>query len=154
MLEFYLDRIIKKGSLKSFSVAATDRYYDHTTFKIESLSDYIQLVETLSFSFSKNPGGDLLYRGMADSQWWLLPSILRNSGKNRKTYALEHDLAVSFLSEMPDLFSNTNQNATLWNPYAPIRLYAEPIGSVVFCLCRTSLKAGARCLYPKLVEPF
>ena len=85
MLEFDLDSIIKKGSLKSFSVASTDRYYDHTTFKIESLSDYIQLVETLSFSFSKNPGGDLLYRGMADSQWWLLPSILRNSGKNRKT---------------------------------------------------------------------
>lgn len=110
MLEFDLNSIIKKGSLKSFSVASTDRYYDHTTFKIESLSDYIQLVETLSFSFSKNPGGDLLYRGMADSQWWLLPSILRNSGKNRKTYALEHDLAVSFLSEMPDLFSNTNHN--------------------------------------------
>ena len=65
-------------------------------------------------------------------------------------------LAVSFSSEMPDLFSNTNHNfekLSKCNTLESLRVYwtlrRNPLVALYFACAEHPLKAGARCLYPE-----
>lgn len=110
MLESGLKEIIKKFNLDNLTVEPTDNYYDHVTFSVHSLSEFMTLIEALLGLPKEYPELKLFYRGMADSSWTLIPSLMRAVLKNPSRYALEHDLAVEFKSEVPSLFQNTHSS--------------------------------------------
>ena len=110
MLETQLKKIIKKYKLNTLLTDVTDNYYDHITFSITSLSDYITLISAFSTLKEKNPDMDLVYRGSSDYRWKLEPSLVRRINELPLGYGVEHDLAVDFRSEIPELFQNTQTN--------------------------------------------
>lgn len=111
MLEYDLKQLIKKHKLSGLTTEPTDRYYDHITFSVGSLSEFITLIEAFAELPQKEESAqNLFYRGMADSRWKLLPSLMRIIAEKPKWYALEHDLAVAFKSEIPNLFQNTHSS--------------------------------------------
>ena len=78
-------------------------YYSHPTFCVKNLSEYIQLVTSIS-SVNKDdlPGETVIFRGIADSEYDLSPGLARL--KNAK-YDTEKDLINDFLTHRPDAFS-------------------------------------------------
>ena len=82
--------------------------YPHLTFKISKVSDYLEVVNLLSKTKYENfVNGEIIYRGMADSSWKLLPSLGRidNLGENQ-----ERNLVNNFLVLRPEAFTNLNTN--------------------------------------------
>ena len=55
--------------------------YNHLTFNITSLSQYIEIINILKTVHKKHKynEGDLIFRGMSDHRWQLLPSIARQT---------------------------------------------------------------------------
>lgn len=110
MLESRLKRLINKYKLNTLITDATDNYYDHITFSVSSLSDFITLIDAFATLKQKSPDMNFVYRGTSDSRWKLVPSLVRRLGELPMGYGLEHDLAVDFRSESPELFQNTQTN--------------------------------------------
>ena len=110
MLEIELKKIIKKCGLDTLITEATDAYFDHITFSINSLSEYVTLTSAFATLKEKNRDMNLVYRGCADSRWKLESSLVRRINELPMGYGVEHDLAVDFRSEIPDLFQNTQTN--------------------------------------------
>jgi len=98
---------VKRYKLEKYKVPNTNNYYDHTTFSVNSLSDYIHIVGKLALLVKNSPFDTMLYRGMSNAEWRLLPSLLRLPAYK---YDLEHNLALDFLSEEPKLFENSKSN--------------------------------------------
>lgn len=99
--------IIKRYKLEKYIIPNTDNYYDHTTFLVNSLSEFIQIVSKLALIVKNTPLDILLYRGMSNVEWRLIPSLLRLPAYK---YELEHNLALDFISEEPKLFENSKNN--------------------------------------------
>lgn len=78
-------------------------YYSHPTFCIKNLSEYIQLVTTIS-AVNKDdlPGETVVFRGIADSNYELLPGLARLNNLREDT---EKELINDFLTHRPDAFS-------------------------------------------------
>ena len=100
-------RVAKKVN-KDFSIMEQveyekEPYYSHPTFCVKNLSEYIQLVTSIS-SVNKDdlPGETVIFRGIADSEYDLSPGLARL--KNAK-YDTEKDLINDFLTHRPDAFS-------------------------------------------------
>lgn len=106
-LEENILEIIKRYKLEKYKTSNTDKYYDHTTFLVNSLSDYIHIIGKLALLVKNSPLDTILYRGMSNSEWRLIPSLLRLPAYK---YDLEHNLALDFISEEPKLFENSNSN--------------------------------------------
>ncbi len=104
-----LNKTVKKFKLGGLTMDPTDGYYDHTTFAARSLSEFIKLIEAFADLNQRSAGLNFFYRGMADSRWKLIPSLMRSIAESH-AYALEHDLAVEFKSEVPDLFQDARGN--------------------------------------------
>jgi len=110
LFEKTLVKAIKKFNLDSLTIKPTDNYYDHITFSVSSLSEFISLIEMFATLETKCPGMNLIYRGMVANNWKLVPSIMRMMSEHPHSYTLEHDLAVEFSSEMPFIFQNSNSD--------------------------------------------
>lgn len=110
MLEAYLGKIIPQYHLEPLTTQPTDGYYDHTTFAVRSLHEFITLTEAFALTDETTPYTNFLYRGMADQNWQLIPSLMRRLSEVSFGYGLEHELAVEFNSEMPFLFQNTDSS--------------------------------------------
>ena len=78
-------------------------YYSHPTFCIKNLSEYIRLVTTIS-SVNKDylPGETVIFRGIPDSEYDLLPGLARLKNIDTDT---EAELINDFLTHRPDAFS-------------------------------------------------
>lgn len=92
-----IEKIIKKCGLDTLITEATDAYFDHITFSINSLSDYITLTSAFATLKEKNRDMNLVYRGCADSRWKLESSLVRRINELPMGYGVEHDLAVKGL---------------------------------------------------------
>lgn len=110
MLEAELQRIIKRFKLNTLTTEPTNNYYDHISFSVSSLSDFITLIDAFSTLNKKSPNLNFVYRGMSNFCWKLVPSLVRRLEELPMGFGLEHDLAVDFSSEIPELFQNTNSN--------------------------------------------
>lgn len=110
MLNTDLIKTIKKAHLESFSIDCTDSYYNHSTFSIKTLSDFITLIESFASLSNNLHHYKLLYRGMGNCCWELIPSLKRLVNETKTGCSLEHDLAVDFRSEMPQLFHDANSH--------------------------------------------
>lgn len=110
MLETDINKLVKKFKLDPLKIIPTDNYYDHVTFSVRSLSEFILLIERLATLTVTSPNKYFIYRGMSDANWRLIPSLMRKISEAKYGYTLEHDLAVEFSSEMPSLFQNADSN--------------------------------------------
>jgi len=110
LLESQLKRIVKKFKLNTLITDATDNYYDHISFSVTSLSEFIALINAFALLNDKSPDLRLVYRGCSNFRWKLEPSLVRRVNELPMGYGLEHDLAVDFRSEIPELFANTQSN--------------------------------------------
>lgn len=91
--EFESDKILLHG---------TDFYYSHPTFIIKSLSDYIRLVTSISSIYKSSYSKTVIFRGISDSQYDLVPGLARL----KKVYEdTEFDLINDFLTRRPDAFN-------------------------------------------------
>lgn len=83
-----------------------DANYPHLTFRITTLSEYVQII-TLVTSVSQNYFDyDLIYRGISDKNWALIPSISRS---NENIFS-EFRITEEFRTLKPQLFSNLESN--------------------------------------------
>lgn len=100
--------LVNKKVLKEFKkeeqiLLGTDDYYSHPTFCINNLSDYIQLISVIS-SINKDDeySETVIYRGVADSEYKLIPGLSRLKSLQVDT---ENELITDFLTRRPDEFS-------------------------------------------------
>lgn len=153
MLERELKKIIKKCGLDTLITEATDAYFDHITFSINSLSEYITLTSAFATLKEKNKDMNLVYRGCADSRWKLESSLVRRINELPMGYGVEHDLAVDFRSEIPDLFQNTQTNfekiAKMQHFGVPTRLLDFSLNPLValYFACSENPRAQGRVVF-------
>ncbi|MBQ8983000.1 MAG: FRG domain-containing protein [Lachnospiraceae bacterium] len=149
MLTRNLNNIIEKNQLNKLVSEPTDSYYDHTTFTIHSLSEFVLLIESLTELYKKFPYYSFVYRGMSDYRWILTPSLERKISETKHGSDIEHSLAVEFSSEFPTLFQNTDSHfikiAKMQHFGIPTRLLdftLNPLISLFFACSDHSRTAG------------
>lgn len=128
MLEKELQSIVKRKSLEGLMIKPLDNYYDHISFSVDSLSDYIRIIESIT-TVKMDSMEHFYYRGMADCHYTLEPSLMRKKMPIIST--LEHDLSVEFNSEMPDIFKSLNSN---FEKLASMQHYGIPTRFLDFTL--------------------
>ena len=80
--------------------------YSHLTFRVTSLSQYIDVINIFK-SVSNKDRGDLIFRGMADHRWKLLPSIARKTLITEETeYKMVKELMLLYPEEFVGISSN------------------------------------------------
>lgn len=124
-------------------------YYAHPTFYIKNLSEYIQLVTTIA-SINKDdlPGDTVIFRGMADSQYDLLPGLARLQNAECDT---EKELINDFLTHRPDAFNGLADFdilAKMQHYGLPTRLLDFSINPLValYFACESDFKKDGRIL--------
>lgn len=88
----------------------TDEYsnsnYPHLTFKVNSVVEYLDIINILSKAKTKDFVNEkIIYRGMADKNWKLLPSLGRDYDLSD---GQEYNLVNNFLVLRPEAFFNLN----------------------------------------------
>lgn len=83
--------------------------YKHLTLKVTSLSQFVETVKIIRLA-SEKLEGDVIFRGMADYRWDLLPSIARQTLITEPT---EHKIVKELLLLYPDEFTNISSNFDL-----------------------------------------
>ncbi|MBQ9709298.1 MAG: FRG domain-containing protein [Clostridia bacterium] len=115
--------------------------YNHLTFNITSLSEYIEVINVLrtSIQSANNNDGDLIFRGMADHQWELLPSIARQTLVTEETeYKMVKELMLLYPNEFSGISSNFDLLAKMQHYGLPTRLLdftTNPLVALFFA-CR------------------
>lgn len=102
-------QIVQKKTVKDFEciIPSEQEYYSHPTFTVSNLTDYIRLVLTISSVGKKADNWDtVVYRGMADSGFNLLPGLARINGKDSET---EVKLINEFSARRPDAFTGLSE---------------------------------------------
>lgn len=95
-------------NLSDYIVESTNENYPHLTFRVKSVVDYLRIIELLSKTkFENFVGGEIIYRGMADAEWKLIPSLGRCSDLS---IGQEFNLVNSFLALRPEAFQGLNTN--------------------------------------------
>ena len=80
VLDMSFAQAIQKKVFKDYDgiIPPEDEYYDHPTFSIDNLADYIRIVASISEINSNLLYSDtVVYRGMSDSEYDLLPGLAR-----------------------------------------------------------------------------
>ena len=83
--------------------------YPHLTFKITSLSQYVEVINVIKMA-SITSEGDMIFRGMADYRWALLPSLARHT---LVIGQVEHKMVRELLLMYPGEFANISSNFDL-----------------------------------------
>ncbi|MBR1703043.1 MAG: FRG domain-containing protein [Lachnospiraceae bacterium] len=100
---------VKRKTSKVFNsfIIPSQGYYSHPTFCISTLADYVRLISVIS-SINKDPIYDqtVIYRGMADQDYDLKPSLARIKNLEIDTEAV---LINDFLTRRPDAFSGLTE---------------------------------------------
>lgn len=155
-----LEVIRKMKSLKELYGMAEEIYpYYHTTFKVEKLNEFIEVIMGFEKILRKNNSytKKMIYRGMANDSWEPIPSVARN----RKLEINEKELIHELKYRYPDNFSNLNTNfemlANMQHYGLPTRLLdftENPIIALYFA-CREMKTRNGRilCLYD-YVNPY
>ena len=88
-------------------ILSEKEYYSHPTYIIKNLSEYIHLITALSSTKVISSFGEtVIYRGIADSDYNLLPGLARIRQQEPDTEAL---LINEFLTRRPDAFSGLSE---------------------------------------------
>lgn len=85
--------------------------YQHFTFSISSISEYLDVVKCLTFQKSDRLSSDtMVFRGMSDYRWDLIPSIARSDFRDDST---EHEMVNEFMTLRPESFQDLHSNFEL-----------------------------------------
>lgn len=88
-------------------IIEADGYYNHPTFYIKNLSDYIKLISVISSAeYSPIYGERVIYRGASDALYLLEPGLDRIKDLDEDS---ERSLINEFLIRRPDAFSGLNE---------------------------------------------
>ena len=121
---------IEKKAKNEYEVITPSRseYYSHPTFVISGLAEYIRLITLISAISNNAINFDtVVYRGMSDRQYDLLPGIARIKNKESE---LESILVRDFLTRRPDAFSGLSEFDTI----AKMQHYGLPTRLLDFSL--------------------
>lgn len=127
-MEDEIQQIVKRKGLDDYIIKSTDNYYDHISFSISSLSEFIRIIENITTA-KMSSSEHFFYRGMADCEYLLEPSLMRKSKHIFCT--LEHDFSVEFNSEMPQIFTSCTSN---FEKLASMQHYGIPTRFLDFTL--------------------
>ena len=130
MLFFSFAKAVQKKTSKEFAGYTTSEtdYYSHPTFIVSNLSEYIRLITTISSIGKNEPYGEtVIYRGIADSDYNLLPGLARIK---KEEPDIESTLINDFLTRRPDAFSRLSEFDTL----AKMQHYGLPTRLLDFTL--------------------
>lgn len=65
-------------NLGDYIIESNNENYPHLTFQVKSVVDYLRIIELLSKTKYKDyVDEEIIYRGMSDSEWKLIPSLGR-----------------------------------------------------------------------------
>ncbi len=130
VLEMSFAQAIQKKLVKEFDplIPPEQEYYSHPTFIISGLAEYIYLIAAIS-SVNKDSSYSetVVYRGMADSEYDLLPGLARIKKPEPE---MEATLINDFLTRRPDAFSGLAEFDTL----AKMQHYGLPTRLLDFSL--------------------
>lgn len=85
--------------------------YKHFTFSISSISEYLDIVKCLNTQKSDRLSSDtMVFRGMSDYRWDLIPSIARFDLRDDST---EHEMVNEFMTLRPESFQDLHSNFEL-----------------------------------------
>ena len=130
VLDMTFAQAIQKKMFKTFDgiVPPEDVYYSHPTFVIDNLADYIRIIASIS-EINKNLlySDSVVYRGMADSEYDLLPGLARIK---KSEHEMEATLINDFLTRRPDAFRGLSEFDTL----AKMQHYGLPTRLLDFSL--------------------
>ncbi len=105
----FAQAIKRKRMFKRFGgfIPSGEEYYSHPTFVIDNLADYISIIAAIS-EINKDLlyGDSIIYRGMSDSDYNLLPGLARI--KNQED-DIEETLINEFLTRRPDAFNGLSE---------------------------------------------
>ena len=122
--------------------------YIHTTFKVEKLSEFIDIISGFGEKLKKNKIYKILYRGMSNEIWEPISSLARN----RKFEVNENEIIHEFKYRCPEEFFNANSNfemlANMQHYGLPTRLLdftENPLVALYFS-CKESKRNNGRVL--------
>ena len=128
MSQSFVKNITKNSAYKNLSrqykipLDECNPKYSHLTFRVTSLSQYIDVINILKLA-SKKDRGDLIFRGMADHRWELLPSIARKTLITEETeYKMVKELMLLYPEEFMEISSNFDLLAKMQHYGLPTRL--------------------------------
>lgn len=120
--------------------------YNHTTYKISTLSDYIDMIHIISDANGRNEfDKTTVFRGVADKTYGLLPGLARIKSSNSN---LERELISEYLTRCPDAFyglSEFDMIAKMQHYGLPTRLLdftLNPLVALYFACESRSTKDG------------
>lgn len=154
LLEPFTDRLKRskyiKALNKSLICVNLGSYYNHVTFTINSLAEYIQVITAIAnVHHEKSNTTKKVYRGMADSDWKLVPSLARGLEKSKNSYCPEYDMVSEMISEKPNEFKNLSYNLEVLSKMQhyglPTRLLdfsLSPLIALYFACCEKLSKSG------------
>lgn len=128
-----------------------DSYYHHFTFRIRTLSEFIDIISRLSRIIEQPEFGKMVYRGHSDasSNYRLVPTIGR---KQLKIERCENDMITEMLTLRPEEFNGIQSNFDLLSKLQhfgiPTRLLDftyNPLIALYFA-CQSSKKTDGRVL--------
>ena len=130
VLDMSFAQAVQKKLLKEFEVLIPSEqdYYSHPTFVVSGLAEYIRLIAAIS-SINKDSSYSetVVYRGMADTEYDLLPGLARIK---KPEHEMEATLINDFLTRRPDAFSGLAEFDTL----AKMQHYGLPTRLLDFSL--------------------
>lgn len=124
-------------------------YYNHPTFCIKNLSEYIQLITIISSIGNDGLLGDtVVFRGTADSEYKLLPGLARLKNIEEDT---EREMINAFLTRRPDAFNGLTDFdilAKMQHYGLPTRLLDFSINPLValYFACESKMSKNGRVL--------
>lgn len=97
-----------KNLKEMYGTEETNYPYYHTTFVIENLNEFVDIIMGFEKNIRRCKSNirKMLFRGMANESWELIPSIARN----RNLELNEKEMIHEFEYRYPDIFMNLNTN--------------------------------------------
>ncbi len=130
VLDISFAQAIQKKVFKDYNgiIPSKNEYYSHPTFVIDNLADYIRIVASISELNSNLLYSDsVVYRGISDSQYDLLPGLARIK---KTEHEMEATLINDFLTRRPDAFGGLSE----FDALAKMQHYGLPTRLLDFSL--------------------
>lgn len=136
--------------LDAYKVSAEECHplYPHITMKVENLSQFIEIISVIKSS-TREMEGDLIFRGMADHRWELLPSIARQTMIIEPEQQMVKELMLLYPEEFSNIHSNFDLLAKMQHYGLPTRLLdftTNPLVALFFACHEHELNSTGRVL--------